>query len=130
MAETGDRRQCSFLGCRGEMVLKPKHRLVGATMPSAVKSGDAFPETPRLSAWVCTLQPRRHIEVEGLGIRPLKDCRVEGCDGVMVHMDKARTLTPASGARQPTRAWPTIAYQSGFVCLEDGEHFEPDGTRT
>ena len=128
MAEIGDRRRCSFVPCKGEMELKRKHFAPGAVIPERVEPGEAFPDKTRRRAWQCSLEPKRHVEVEGWGIRPVKDCTVKGCGGVMVHSDKARTSAPDSIRRQPTRDYARAIYEAGYICLEDAEHFEPSAT--
>jgi hypothetical protein len=79
-----------------------------------------------LSAWHCTIEPKRHVEVVNLGIRPLRDCTTKGCTGVMVHWGRVRTVVQESIFRRKRSAEPRIVYRSGYVCVENAEHFEPD----
>jgi len=82
------------------------------------------PDVPQgLSAWHCTIEPKRHVEVSNLGIRPLKDCAVPGCGGVMIHWGRVRAVSSLNGHRKEA---PKIVYRSGYVCVDNAEHFQPD----
>jgi hypothetical protein len=124
MAEVEDRRPCSFHRCHGEMTLK-KHHAVGPP-PRRMEPGQKTREPQWLRAWECTSDPRRHVEVVNWGVRPLKTCTVKGCTGVMVHWGRVRALTPDNLRRRNGNAAFKIVYLSGYVCIEDAEHFDPD----
>lgn len=79
-----------------------------------------------LSAWHCTVEPKRHVEVANLGIRPLRDCTAKGCTGVMVHWGRVRTVVKEGLFRRKRNEEPRIIYKSGYVCVENAEHFEAD----
>jgi hypothetical protein len=97
--------------------------------PQAAKRpprGQKKPEAQGLSAWHCTIDPKRHVEVPNLGLRPVKDCTVKSCTGVMVHWGRVRALAPDHlRSRNGQQAW-RVVYRSGYVCVENAEHFDPD----
>jgi len=86
-----EKRRCKFPGCPAEAVLKELITDPNAR-PERVEAGEEIPQRLRLRAWVCQLNPRRHIEVVGWGRRPMKECSVQGCDGVMIHTARARLI--------------------------------------
>jgi hypothetical protein len=124
MADNEDRRPCSFRQCHGEMMLK-KHQPGGAP-PARRPDAKKTREPQWLRAWECTSDPRRHVEVVNWGVRPLKACTVKGCKGVMVHWGRVRALAPDNIRRRNGNAAFKIVYLSGYVCIEDAEHFDPD----
>jgi hypothetical protein len=88
-----------------------------------LQPGEQREEPQGLWAWHCTLEPRRHVEVAHWGVRPLKGCTVKGCNGIMVHWGRVRTLAPdPMRGQQATR----VMYRSGYVCIENAAHFDPD----
>jgi hypothetical protein len=87
------------------------------------KPGEHREEPQGLWAWHCTVEPRRHVEVAHWGVRPLKGCTVKGCKGIMVHWGRVRALAP-DPIRGPRAS--RVVYRSGYVCIEDAAHFEPD----
>jgi hypothetical protein len=125
MADIEGRRPCSFRQCHGEMLLK-KHQPAGPP-PARKRDADTKPhEAQWLRAWECTSDPRRHVEVVNWGVRPLKACTVKGCKGIMVHWGRVRALAPDNLRRRNGQTAFKIVYRSGYVCIEDAEHFDPD----
>ena len=104
-------------------------RETGTPAPAS-RSQKADAEVQGLSAWHCTIEPKRHVEVANLGIRPLRDCTAKGCTGVMVHWGRVRTVAKESAKEsmfsRKRNAEPRIIYKSGYVCVENAEHFEAD----
>jgi hypothetical protein len=125
MADIEERRPCSFRQCRGQMLLK-KHQPPAAPSSSTGKNGKKGHEAQWLRAWECTSEPRRHVEVVNWGVRPLKACTHKGCKGIMVHWGRVRALTPDNLRRRTGQPAFKIVYLSGYVCIEDAEHFDPD----
>ena len=122
MPQVLDRHPCSFRPCRGEMTLVAREH---ALAPVERRKRGKKPDVPQgLSAWHCTIEPKRHVEVSNLGIRPLKDCTVPGCGGVMIHWGRVRAVSSLNGGRR--KEAPKIVYRSGYVCVDDAEHFQPD----
>ncbi len=121
MAELDNRHPCPFRPCQGEMTLTPHDQVV-------TESGRRrkTEKAQWLSAWHCTVEPQRHVEVGKLGVRPLKNCTVKGCAGMMVHWGRVRTVTPENPERQRLSSKPQVVYRSGYVCIENAEHFDPD----
>ena len=115
-----DRHPCPFRPCRGEMT---EHHAPARHEPKP----DEKNEPPQgLWAWHCTLEPRRHVEVAHWGVRPLKGCTVKGCTGVMVHWGRVRTLAPDPIRGRKDAPAKKVVYRSGYVCIENAAHFEPD----
>jgi hypothetical protein len=90
------------------------------------KTGDKGEAPQGLWAWHCTLEPRRHVEVAHWGVRPLKGCTVKGCRGIMVHWGRVRTLAPDPLRNRKDQHAKKVVYRSGYVCIENAAHFEPD----
>ena len=75
------------------------------------------------------MNPRRHLEVPTWGTRPVKDCSVQGCSGVMVHSDKGRIHVPDDLRKLPGQPYPTLRFDAGWVCMENESHFEAASRR-
>lgn len=125
VAVVGSKRKCEWPGCPAEMTLKAKRPAIGRSYPQQVEHGTAIPETKRLLAWICGLNPRRHVLVEGWGMRPTRDCTEKDCGGVMVHADKGRAIVPEDLTRYGG-VYPRLGWEPGFVCLENETHFFAD----
>jgi hypothetical protein len=120
-----DRRPCEFPGCAAHAVLR---ELIPDpnSLPRMVNPGDEYPQPARLRAWVCEMNPKRHIQVIGWGFRPTKDCIVAGCDGVMIHTDRARYSAPED-LRRPLRGqWAKLEQHAGFLCMKNETQVELD----
>jgi hypothetical protein len=96
-----------------------------APIPREVPAGAPFRDADRLEVWICEMNPKRHVEVRTWGLRPVKDCSVDGCNGVMVHSDKARMTAPDDISKQPGKPYALVKYEAGWVCLDNRGHFEP-----
>jgi hypothetical protein len=97
-----------------------------SSAPQAVAAGAPLPTTDRLHVWFCEMNPRRHVEVRTWGPRPVKDCSVLGCAGVMVHADRGRIHAPEDLRKLPGRLYAKLKYEAGWVCLENESHFEAE----
>jgi hypothetical protein len=95
-------------------------------LPKMVEPGGEFPSRPRLRGWVCEMNPRRHVEVIGWQLRPVKDCSVPGCDGVMIHTSRARYNSPATTPRLPSKTYQRVGAIAGFLCMKNEGHVELD----
>jgi hypothetical protein len=97
--------------------------------PKQIDPGGTFPRTHRrLKVWICTDDTRKHVEVQGWGLRPTQDCTFEGCKGVMVNYFAARE-NASPGSDQPVRKgnYGRLEWQGGWLCIENpDEHFTPD----
>ncbi len=97
--------------------------------PKQLDRGETFPRTHRrLKVWICTDNTRKHVEVQGWGLRPTQDCTFEGCKGVMVNYFAA-SENASAGSDQPVRKgnFGRVEPQGGWLCIEDpDEHFAPD----
>jgi hypothetical protein len=117
------KQHCEFPGCPAqarltELIPDPN------ALPRMVKAGDEFPKRTHLKAWVCEMNPKRHVQVIGWGFRLLKDCTVPGCDGVMIHTDKARITAPDDLRKLPSKPYARLIEQAGFLCMKDKSHVE------
>lgn len=120
-----EKQRCKYPGCRAEAVLRELIPDPNAR-PVRVQAGEEIPRRSRLRAWVCQMNPKRHIEVIGWGFRPTKDCSVAGCDGVMIHTARARFSAP-EGSEVPVRkTYPRLEQHGGFLCMTDESHVELD----
>lgn len=124
MPEKGDKQACTYQGCAAQMVLK-ECRMAGSSLPQEVTAGAPFPASDRLEVWFCQMNPRRHVEVRTWGTRPIKDCSVAGCKGVMVHSLKGRIKVPEDPQKVPGQRYPMLKFEAGWVCMENESHFEP-----
>jgi hypothetical protein len=123
MPDVGDKQRCTTVGCRGEMVLRER-RPAASSIPHQIGSGQPFPTTDRLRIWMCELDPK-HVEVVGWGMRPIKDCSVAGCKGVMVHTTKGRSRLEGDVRRErPGQPYAMLQWEPGWLCLENEKHFE------
>lgn len=96
-----------------------------SSAPKRASAGAPFPTTDRLEVWFCEMNPRRHVEVRTWGLRPVKDCSVAGCKGVMIHSDKGRLNLPLIGEKPAGAPYNMMRFEPGWVCMEDESHFEP-----
>ena len=72
MESVEERRQCQWPPCPAEQVLTEKPTRV---KPKQLDRGETFPRTyRRLKVWICTVNTRKHVEVQGWGLRPTQDC--------------------------------------------------------
>lgn len=120
-----DKQRCEFPGCPAQAALRELIPDPNA-LPRMVKAGDDFPKRARLRAWVCEMNPKQHIQVIGWGFRPTKDCIVAGCDGVMIHTDRARYSAPEDLRRPLGGQWAKLGQHPGFLCMKDEMHVELD----
>ena len=120
-----DKHRCEFPGCPAQADLSELIPDPDA-VPRMVSPGDEFPKRPKLRAWVCEMNPKRHIQVIGWGFRPTKDCIVAGCDGVMIHTHGARYSAPEDLRRALGGQWAKLGQHSGFLCMKDETHAELD----
>ena len=72
------------------------------------------------------MNPKRHIEIIGWGFRPTKDCSVLGCDGVMIHTERARFRAPDGSELPVQKNVCEVEQRSGFLCMKDESHVELD----
>jgi hypothetical protein len=126
LESVGDRRRCKWPRCEGDQVLTEKPTRLKIQQ---LEAAETFPQTSRrLNVWICTVDPRKHVEVHGWGLQQTQDCVFEGCRGVMAHYFAARECLP-DGSEQPVRKgnYGRIESQSGWLCIEDpGDHFVAD----
>ena len=125
MPELGDEQDCTYPGCKGKMVLK-EGRMAAASARQAPSAGAPFPTTKHLHVWFCELNPWRHVEVPSWGMRPVKDCSMARCAGVMIHSDKGRIQVPEDLRKRPGKPYPALEYEAGWVCIENDSHFESE----
>ncbi len=118
-----DQQDCAFPGCPAQAVLRETIPDPNA-LPRAVGPGDEFPHRPRLTAWICEMNPKRHVEVLGWGFRPIKDCTILGCDGVMIHTDKARHTAPDDLRKLPGKPYAKLSHHAGYLCMKNESHIE------
>ncbi len=126
MQSVGERRQCKWPRCPGEQVFTEKPTRV---KPKQIDPGGTFPRTHRrLKVWICTDDTRKHVEVQGWGLRPTQDCTFEGCKGVMVNYFAAReNASPGSDQLVRKGNFGRLESQGGWLCIENpDEHFTPD----
>lgn len=121
MVQLGEQRRCEWIGCQGiQTVEEIGNRVI--RMPQQVDAGRPFP-TQGYKTWVCSEKPGEHFNVVGFEHAERKKCR---CGGTMLHSWKAREIEPEDLTRKPTRDYAKVTPKSGWFCLENPTHFEPD----
>jgi hypothetical protein len=124
-----DKQRCNYPGCSAQAVLK---EMIPDPLglPRMVSAGSQFPQPQRLRAWVCEMNPKRHVEVVGWGFRPTKACSVPGCDGVMIHSDKARVTAPDDIRKLPGKPYSRVFQHAGYLCMKNESHVELETVET
>jgi hypothetical protein len=120
-----EKQDCPFPGCPAKAVLTEMIPDPNG-LPRMVEKGDEFPRRARLRAWVCEMNPKRHVEVLGWGPRRVKDCTAPGCDGVMIHTERASFTAPDDLRKLPGKPYARLSQHAGYLCMTDESHVELD----